>query len=70
LLREQLPVIFSIHQVQKKWIKTGEYNSKCKTFTPAEDVKTYDEIQRIAFKKSLGEKLVYLEKMVGIKHRV
>ena len=32
-------------RVQKKWIKAGEYNSKCRTFTPAENVKTYDEIK-------------------------
>ena len=56
-------------RVQKKWVKAGEYNSKCKTFTAVEDVKTYDEIQRIAFKKSLGEKLVYLERLVGIKSK-
>jgi len=31
-------------RVQKKWIKAGEYNSKCRTFTPAENVKTYSEI--------------------------
>lgn len=57
-------------RVQKKWIKSGEYNSKCKSFTPAENVKTYDEIQRIAFKKTVEQKLVYLEKMLGIKHKV
>jgi len=57
-------------RVQKKWIKAGEYNSKCKTFTPAEDVKTYDEIRGMAFKKTVGEKLAYLEKMLGIKHKV
>jgi len=54
-------------RVQKKWIKAGEYNSKCKTFTPDENVKTYDEIQGMAFKKTIEEKLVYLERMVGIK---
>ena len=32
-------------RVQKKWVKAGEYNSKCRTFTPVEDVKTYDEIK-------------------------
>ena len=57
-------------RVQKKWIKAGEYNSKCRTFTPDEDVKTYDEIHRIVFKKSVGEKLDYLEKMLGIKPKV
>ena len=54
-------------RVQKKWIKAGEYNSKCKTFTPAEDVKTYDEIQGIAFKKSVKQNIRYLERMLGIK---
>ena len=50
-------------RVQKKWIKAGEYNSKCKTFTPVEYVRTYDEIQRIALKKTVEQKLVYLERM-------
>ena len=54
-------------RVQKKWIKAGEYNLTCKTFTSAEDVKTYDEIQGMAFKKSVKQKLVYLERMLGIK---
>jgi len=54
-------------RVQKKWIKAGEYNSKCKSFTPAEDVKTYDEMQRIAFKKTIQQNLVNLERMLGIK---
>jgi len=40
-------------RVQKKWIKAGEYNSKCRTFTPVEDVKTYDEIKEEEFRKSL-----------------
>lgn len=54
-------------RVQKKWIKAGEYNSKCKTFTSAENVKTYDEIQGIALKKTIEQKLVYFERMLGIK---
>ena len=54
-------------RVQKKWIKTGEYNSKCRTFTSAENVKTYDEIQGIAFKKSVKQNIRYLERMLGIK---
>jgi len=33
-------------RVQKKWIKAGEYNSTCRTFTPNDNVKTYDEIQK------------------------
>jgi len=40
-------------RVQKKWIKPLEYNSKCRTFTPVEDVKTYDEIKEEEFRKSL-----------------
>ena len=32
-------------RVKKKWTKAGEYNSKCRTFTPVDDVKTYDEIR-------------------------
>ncbi len=54
-------------RVQKKWVKAGEYNSKCRTFTSAEDVKTYDEIQGIAFKKTIEQKLAYWEKILGIK---
>jgi len=57
-------------RVQKKWIKAGEYNSKCKTFTPAENVKTYDEIQGMVFKKTIKEKIIFLERMVGIKSKV
>ena len=53
-------------RVQKKWIKAGEYNSKCHTFTPDENVKTYDEIQGKSFEKSIEQKLDYLEKLFGI----
>jgi len=53
-------------RVQKKWIKAGEYNSKCRTFTPVEDVKTYSEIQQEAYDKLLEEKLPYLKKLVGL----
>lgn len=52
-------------RVQKKWVKAGEYNSKCRTFTPTEDVKTYSEIQQEAYDKLLKEKLPYLKKLVG-----
>jgi len=52
-------------RVKKKWVKAGEYNSKCRTFTPAEDVKTYSEIQQEAFDKLLEEKLPDLKKLVG-----
>jgi len=53
-------------RVQKKWTKAGEYNSKCRTFTPAEDVKTYSEIQQEAFDKLVEEKLPYLKKLIGL----
>ena len=52
-------------RVQKKWIKAGEYNSKCRTFTPSKDVKTYSEIKQEAFDKMIEEKLPYLKKLVG-----
>jgi len=52
-------------RVKKKWTKAGEYNSKCRTFTPAEDVKTYSEIQQEAYDKLVKEKLPYLKKLVG-----
>jgi len=53
-------------RVQKKWVKAGEFNSKCRSFTPAEDVKTYSEIQQEAYDKLLEEKLPYLKKMIGL----
>ncbi len=53
-------------RVKKKWTKAGEYNSKCRTFTPAENVKTYSEIQQEAYDKLLKEKLPYLKKLVGL----
>jgi len=53
-------------RVQKKWVKAGEYNSKCRTFTPAEDVKTYSEIQQEAYDKLVKEKLPYLKKLIGL----
>jgi len=53
-------------RVKKKWVKAGEYNSKCRSFTPAEDVKTYSEIQQEAYDKLLEEKLPYLKKMIGL----
>ena len=52
-------------RVKKKWIKAGEYNSKCRTFTPTKDVKTYSEIKQEAFDKMIEEKLPYLKKLVG-----
>ena len=53
-------------RVKKKWTKAGEYNSKCRTFTPAEDVKTYSEIQQEAFDKLVEEKLPDLKKLIGL----
>jgi len=53
-------------RVKKKWTKAGEYNSKCRTFTPAEDVKTYSEIQQEIDEKFLEEKLPYLKKLIGL----
>ena len=32
-------------RVKKRWIKAGEYNSKCRSFTPNDNVKTYDQIR-------------------------
>jgi len=57
-------------RVQKKWTKAGEYNSGCKSFTPANEIKTYDEIQRIAFEEFLEEKRPYLGKLLGIYSKV
>ena len=53
-------------RVQKKWVKAGEYNSECKTFTPAENVRTYDQIKQEEFDLLLKEKLPFLKKMVGL----
>ena len=53
-------------RVKKKWVKAGEYNSKCRTFTPAEDVKTYSEIQQEAFDKLVKEKLPDLKKLIRL----
>jgi len=54
-------------RVKKKWTKAGEYNSKCRTFTPADDVKTYDDIKQEEFDKFLAERLPDLKRMVGMK---
>jgi len=54
-------------RVQKKWIKSGEYNSKCKTFTPAKDVKTYSQIKEASLAKLFREKIPYFERLLGIK---
>jgi len=53
-------------RVQKKWIKAGEYNSKCRSFTPAENVKTYSEIQEEAYTKLIEENLPNLKKLIGL----
>ena len=53
-------------RVKKKWVKAGEYNSKCRTFTPSKDVKTYSEIKQEAFDKMVEEKLPYLKKLIGL----
>ena len=52
-------------RVKKKWVKAGEYNSKCRTFTPAEDVKTYSEIQQEELREWVEARRPYLEKLVG-----
>jgi len=54
-------------RVKKKWTKAGEYNSKCRTFTPVDDVKTYNEIKQEEFDKFLAERLPDLKRMVGMK---
>jgi len=56
-------------RVQKKWTKAGEYNSRCSTFTPVDNIKTYNEIQRIALKELFQQKLKDWEKL-GIKFKV
>jgi len=53
-------------RVQKKWIKVGEYNSKCRTFTPADQVRTYDQIKEDEFRKHI-ESNPYLREMLGLK---
>jgi len=57
-------------RVQKKWIKAGEYNSKCRTFTPAENVKTYSEIQDDALNEWVEERREFLEGMLGKDYKV
>ncbi len=57
-------------RVQKKWTKAGEYNSKCRSFTPAEDVKTYSEIQDDALKEWVEERREFLEGMLGKDYKV
>ena len=52
-------------RVKKKWVKAGEYNSKCRSFTPDENVKTYSEIQDEALKQWVEERREFLEGMIG-----
>ena len=56
-------------RAQKKWIKVGEYNSKCKTFTSVENVKIFDNMPGFVFKKTVDH-IDYLENMLGIKSKV
>ena len=61
-------------RVQKKWIKAGEYNSECHTFTPDEDVKTFDEIKqeirRNSIQRWVEQILDDLKKIWGIDSNV
>ena len=57
-------------RVKKKWIRAGEFNSKCRTFTPDDDVKTYSEIKEEERVRRFKEELKvnpYLRRFVGIK---
>ena len=51
-------------RVQKKWLKAGEYNSICKTFTPSKDVRTYDQIINEDRRKQI-ENNPYLKELVS-----
>ena len=53
-------------RVQKKWTKAGEYNSKCHTFTPVEDVKTYDDLRRDALLESIKDAPDELKRYWGL----
>ena len=53
-------------RVQKKWVKTGEYNSKCRTFTPDENVKTYDDIKRDELLESIKDAPDELKRYWGL----
>ena len=56
-------------RVQKKWTKAGEYNSRCSTFTPVDNIKTYQEIQQIMYAELVKQKLADWKKL-GIKFKV
>jgi len=53
-------------RVMKKWIKAGEFNSKCRTFTPVDQVRTYDQIKGDELRKHI-ESNPYLREMLGLK---
>ncbi len=53
-------------RVRKKWIKAGEFNSKCRTFTPVDRVMTYDQIKEDELNKNI-ESNPYLREMLGLK---
>ena len=53
-------------RVRKKWVKAGEFNSKCRTFTPVDQVKTYDQIKEDELRKHI-ESNPYLREMHGLK---
>jgi len=52
-------------RVQKKWIKAGEFNSSCKTFTPSKDVRTYTEIKQEELREWVEARRPYLERLIG-----
>lgn len=49
-------------KVQKKWVTTGDYNSRCRIFTTENNVRTFDEIQQKEHDKWLQDKLPFLKK--------
>ncbi len=53
-------------RVRKKWIKAGEFNSKCRTFTPVDQVMTYDQIKEDELRKHI-ESNPHLREMLGLK---
>ena len=55
-------------RIQKKWVKAGEYNSKCRTFTPVEQVRTYDQIKEDELKNHI-ESIHTYEKCLDSKSR-
>ena len=53
-------------RVRKKWVKAGEFNSKCRTFTPVNQVRTYDQIKGDEIRKHV-ESNPYLRETLGLK---